>query len=84
MKKALSAAKTQPVKAAKVDDRQLVEAIVLSLVQYRAACRRFNARRKLCGFDHVCRKLLDQIALRKSLLRLLVAEARSGGRTMAA
>ena len=77
-------ARTRSVKAPKVDDRQLVEAIVMSLVEYRAACRRFNERRKTRGFDHVCGKLLDQIALRKSLLRLLVAEARTGGRPAAA
>lgn len=59
-----------------VDDRQLLEAILLSAVQYRAACRRFNARVRARGFDRVGSKLLDQIALRKSLLQLLAAEAR--------
>ncbi len=63
----------------RVDDRQLLEAIVLSVVQYRAACRRFNARVRARGFDRVGSKLLDQIALRKSLLNLLAAEARGGG-----
>ncbi len=82
MKRKLSG--TQAVKAPKVDDRQLVEAIVMSLVEYRAACRRFNERRKTRGFDHVCGKLLDQIALRKTLLRLLVAEARDGAGPLAA
>lgn len=62
-----------------VDDRQLLEAIVLQLVQYRAACRRFNQRRRTIGLDYNCRKLLDQIALRKSLLQLLAAEARHSG-----
>jgi hypothetical protein len=62
-----------------VDDRQLLEAIVLSMVQYRAACRRFNARVRVRGFDRVGSKLLDQIALRKSLLKLLAAEARGHG-----
>jgi hypothetical protein len=62
-----------------VDDRQLLEAIVLQLVQYRAACRRFNQRRRATGFDRGCSKLLDQIALRKSLLHLLAAEARNRG-----
>mgnify|MGYP003575432111 CR=1 FL=1 len=62
-----------------VDDRQLLEAIVLQLVQYRAACRRFNERRRAIGFDHQCSKLLDQIALRRSLLQLLAAEAGNGG-----
>lgn len=65
--------------ANEVDDRQLLEAIVLSTVQYRAACRRFNARVRVRGFDRVCSKLLDQIALRKSLLNLLAAEARGHG-----
>lgn len=60
-----------------VDDRQLLEAIVLQMVQYRAACRRFNERRRARGFDHRCSKLLDHIALRKSLLHLLAAEARN-------
>ena len=63
----------------RVDDRQLLEAIVLSVVQYRAACRRFNARVRARGLDSVGSKLLDQIALRKSLLNLLAAEARGGG-----
>ena len=62
-----------------VDDRQLLEAIMLQLVQYRAACRRFNQRRRSVGLDYDCRKLLDQIALRKSLLQLLAAEARHTG-----
>lgn len=75
--------KHKPVKTQKVDDRQLVEAIVLSLVEYRAACRRFNERRKTRGFDHACSKLLDQISLRKSLLRLLVAEARDSSSPLA-
>ena len=64
---------------AAVDDRQLLEAIMLQLVQYRAACRRFNERRRAIGFDHRCSKLLDQIALRKSMLQLLAAEARNRG-----
>ena len=59
-----------------VDDRQLLEAIMLQLVQYRVACRRFNERRRSRGFDHRCSRLLDQIALRRSLLHLLAAEAR--------
>lgn len=62
-----------------VDDRQLLEAIMLQLMQYRAACRRFNQRRRTIGFDHGCSKILDQIALRKSLLHLLAAEARNRG-----
>jgi len=62
-----------------VDDRQLLEAILLSTMQYRAACRRFNARIRAKGFDRVCSKLLDQIKLRKSLLVLLAAEARGQG-----
>lgn len=62
-----------------VDDRQLLEAIVLQLVQYRAACRRFNQRRRALGLDHGARKLLDQIMLRKSLLQLLAQEARQRG-----
>jgi hypothetical protein len=64
---------------AAVDDRQLLEAIMLQLIQYRAACRRFNERRRAIGFDHRCSKLLDQIALRKSMLQLLAAEARNRG-----
>ena len=65
-----------------VDDRQLLEAIMLSIVQYKAACRRFNERRKALGFDRRCSQMLDQIALRKSLLRLLCAEARGQGAAM--
>jgi len=69
--------KPLPAPEPSIDDRQLLEAIVLQLVQYRAACRRFNQRRRTVGFDHGCSKLLDQIALRKSLLQLLAAEARN-------
>lgn len=69
--------KPSPKREPAVDDRQLLEAIVLQLLQYRAACRRFNQRRRAVGFDHRCSKLLDQIALRKSLLQLLAAEARN-------
>ena len=71
--------KAMPATEPSIDDRQLLEAIVLQLVQYRAACRRFNQRRRAFGFDHRCSKLLDQIALRKSLLHLLAAEARKQG-----
>jgi hypothetical protein len=60
-----------------VDDRQLLEAIMLQLVQYRVACRRFNQRRRSRGFDQRCSRMLDQIALRRSLLQLLAAEARN-------
>lgn len=70
---------SQPESEKSVDDRQLLEAIVLSVVQYRAACRRFNARVRARGFDRVGSKLLDQIRLRKSLLNLLAAEARGRG-----
>jgi hypothetical protein len=83
MKKQIHAAQSSDA-GDKVDDRQLLEAIMLSLVQYRAACRRFNARRRARGFDHACSKMLDQIALRKSLLQLLAAEARGRGNTTAA
>jgi hypothetical protein len=67
-----------------VDDRQLLEAIMLSIVQYKAACRRFNERRKARGLDYRCSRMLDQIALRRSLLRLLAAEARGRGGPMPA
>lgn len=70
--------RTRDAAGSAVDDRQLVEAIMMSLVQYRAACRLFNARVRAKGFDRVCSKLLDQIRLRKSLLNLLAAEARQG------
>lgn len=78
MKKSVKAA-PQRVNEKSVDDRQLLEAIVLSVVQYRAACRRFNTRVRARGFDRVCSKLLDQIRLRKLLLNLLAAEARGPG-----
>jgi hypothetical protein len=76
MKKPTQAA---PSEETSIDDRQLLEAIMLQLVQYRVACRRFNERRRTRGFDHRCSRLLDQIALRKSLLQLLGAEARRSG-----
>ena len=79
-KTATSAARAEST----VDDRQLLEAIMLSIVQYKAACRRFNAQRKVRGFDYRCSRLLDQIALRRSLLRLLMAEARGQGGPMPA
>lgn len=75
MKKSINAS-VRRAEEAPVDDRQLLEAIVLSVVQYRAACRRFNARVRVRGFDRVGSRLLDQIALRRSLLNLLAAEAR--------
>ena len=71
--------RTPPQAKNGVDDRQLLEAIMLSIVQYKAACRRFNERRKARGLDYRCSRMLDQIALRRSLLRLLVAEARGRG-----
>ena len=79
MKAATTAPRPSSAQDASVDDRQLLEAIVLQLVQYRAACRRFNQRRRATGFDRGCSKLLDQIALRKSMLHLLAAEARNRG-----
>jgi hypothetical protein len=76
--------KTQSKSENRVDDRQLLEAIMLSIVQYKAACRRFNERRQARGFDRGCSRLLDQIALRKTMLRLLAAEARASGSPMPA
>lgn len=82
MKKRANAKSDKSKSKSSVDDRQLLEAIMLSMAQYRDACRRFNARVRSTGFDRTCSKLLDQIALRKSMIRLLAAEAR--GQSVAA
>jgi hypothetical protein len=67
-----------------IDERQLLEAIMLSILQYKTACRRFNERRMARGLDHGCSRMLDQIALRRSLLRLLMAEALKCGKPVPA
>ena len=60
-----------------VDGEQLLEAVLFSALQYGNACRRFARRRKLCGHDYGCARLLDEISLRRSLLHLLAEEARA-------
>lgn len=84
MKSKQPKSQTRDAANSKVDDRQLLEAILLSTVQYRAACRRFNARVRATGFDRACSKLLDQIALRKLMIKLLAAEARGSSGSAAA
>ncbi len=62
-----------------VEDDQLLEAVLVCALQYGEACRRVERHRKRFGYDYRCSCLLDEVALKKSLLHLLAVEARRNG-----
>ena len=66
-----------------VKDDQLLEAVLLCALQYGDACRRVERHRKRFGYDYRCSRMLDDVALKKSLLHLLAVEAQTSGARIA-
>jgi hypothetical protein len=60
-----------------VEDDELLEAVLVCALQYGDACWRIERHRRRFGYDYRCSCLLDEVALKKSLLHLLAVEARS-------
>jgi hypothetical protein len=66
--------------------QELQSALVGTAVRFGAAVRRFEQRRRRCGHDYFCSRLLDEVCLSRSMLLLLAEEVgqqkgprRSGG-----
>jgi len=62
----------------RVEHNQLLEAVLVCALQYGDACKRVERHRERFGYDYRFSCLLDEVALKKSLLHLLAVEARGG------
>jgi hypothetical protein len=65
---------------------ELQSALVGTALQFGHALRRFEQRRRRCGFDYSCRRLLDEARLSRSMLLVLaeeVSQLGTGGRRTA-
>jgi hypothetical protein len=64
--------------------RELQTALVATALRFGNALRQFETRRRRCGYDYSCSRLLDEVSLCRSLLLALadeVGRAGSGART---
>ena len=61
--------------------REMQTALVATELRFGHAMRRFQTRRRRCGYDYSCSRLLDEVRLSRSLLLLLADEVgRAGAR----
>jgi hypothetical protein len=58
---------------------ELQSALVGTAVQFGEAVRRFEQRRRRCGIDYFCSRLLDEVTLSHSMLLLLAEEVGQQG-----
>jgi hypothetical protein len=54
--------------------QELQSALVGTAVRFGEAVRRFEQRRRRCGHDYSCSRLLDEVRLSRSMLLLLAEE----------
>ena len=54
--------------------REMQKALVATAVRFGDALRRFETRRRRCGYDYSCSRLLDEVRLSRSLLLVLADE----------
>jgi hypothetical protein len=54
--------------------QELQGALVGTALRFSDAVRRFDERRRRCGFDYSCSRLLDEISLSRSMLLVLADE----------
>ena len=60
---------------------ELQSALVGTAVRFGEAVRRFEQRRRRCGVDYFCSRLLDEVSLSRSMLLLLAEEVGQQGIT---
>ena len=59
---------------------ELQTALVGTALRFGEALRRFEQRRRRCGFDYACSRLFDEVSLSRSMLLVLADEvSRSSG-----
>lgn len=54
--------------------REMQKALVATALRFGDALRRFERRRRRCGYDYSCSRLLDEVRLTRSLLLVLADE----------
>jgi hypothetical protein len=54
--------------------REMQRALVATAVRFGDAVRRFETRRRRCGYDYSCSRLLDEVRLSRTLLLVLADE----------
>lgn len=54
--------------------REMQNALVATAVRFGDALRRFETRRRRCGYDYPCSRLADEVSLSRSLLLALADE----------
>jgi hypothetical protein len=54
--------------------REMQTALVATAVRFGDALRRFQTRRRRCGYDYSCSRLADEVSLSRSLLLALADE----------
>ncbi len=59
--------------------REMQQALVATALQFGDALRRFEQRRRRCGNDYWCSRLLDEVRLSRKLLLVLADEVGRGG-----
>ena len=59
--------------------REMQNALVATALRFGDALRRFEIRRRRCGYDYSCSRLLDEVRLSRSLLLALADEVGRGG-----
>ncbi len=55
-------------------EREMQNALVATALRFGDALRRFEMRRRRCGYDYSCSRLLDEVRLSRSLLLALADE----------
>jgi len=58
--------------------REMQNALVATALRFGDALRRFQTRRRRCGYDYSCSRLLDEVRLSRSLLLVLADEVGRG------
>ena len=60
--------------------QELQTALVGTALRFGDALRRFEHRRRHCGFDYSCSRLLDEVSLSRSMLLVLADEVGRQGK----
>jgi hypothetical protein len=58
---------------------EMQNALVATALRFGDALRRFETRRRRCGYDYSCSRLLDEVSLSRSLLLALADEVGRAG-----
>jgi hypothetical protein len=59
--------------------QEMESALVGTALRFGDAVHRFEQRRRRCGFDHSCHRLIDEVSLSRSMLLLLAEEVSRAG-----